>query len=227
MTLGLFPPFTIKRRMTILITGFGPVSRRTVQPNRAAGHGASRAGSIQPGYAALRMSFAFPMKPSTRNCLGAASRASGPMRWSCSASPAAPSTCASRRGRAMRSTRLLPDAAGYVPATATILPEAPSTLPLRVPAQRLLMAARSAGVPAAVSRDAGRYLCNYLCWRATEAACNGGPRIAAFVHVPIVRRTDVHPGPHRRLTLDELVVAGEAIVRAALAAARRPTDLQS
>ena len=124
-------------------------------------------------------------------------------------------------------TRLLPDAAGYVPAAATILPEAPSTLPLRVPAQRLLMAARSAGVPAAVSRDAGRYLCNYLCWRATEAACNGGPRIAAFVHVPIVRRTDVHRGPHRRLTLDELVAAGEAIVRAALAAARRPTDLQS
>ena len=124
-------------------------------------------------------------------------------------------------------TRLLPDAAGYIPATATILPEAPSTLPLRVPAQRLLMAARSAGVPAAVSRDAGRYLCNYLCWRATEAACNGGPRIAAFVHVPIVRRTDVHRGPHRRLTLDELVAAGEAIVRAALAAARRPTDLQS
>jgi pyroglutamyl-peptidase len=124
-------------------------------------------------------------------------------------------------------TRLLPDVSGHIPMTATILPEAPAALPLRVPAQRLLMAARSAGVPAAVSRDAGRYLCNYLCWRATEAACNGGPQVAAFIHVPIVRRIEVRPAPHRRLTFDELVTAGEAIVRAALAAARRPTALQS
>jgi pyroglutamyl-peptidase len=124
-------------------------------------------------------------------------------------------------------TRLLPDAGGQVPVTATILPEAPATLRLRVPAQRLLMAARSAGVPAALSHDAGRYLCNYLCWRATEAACNGGPLLAAFVHVPIVRRIEAHPAPHRRLTLDRLVTAGEAIVRAALAAARRPVDLHS
>lgn len=122
-------------------------------------------------------------------------------------------------------TRLLPDAGGHAPGTATILPEGPAALPLRVPAQRLLMAVRSTGVPAALSRDAGRYLCNYLSWRATEAACNGGPQVAAFIHVPIVRRLEVHPVPHRRLTLDDLVTAGEAIVRAAVAAARRPVNL--
>jgi pyroglutamyl-peptidase len=124
-------------------------------------------------------------------------------------------------------TRLLPDAGGHVPSSATILPQAPAARPLRAPAQRLLMAARSAGVPAVLSRDAGRYLCNYLCWRATEAACNGGPQVAAFIHVPIVRRNEVHPAPRRRLTLDELVTAGEAIVRAALAAARRPANFGS
>ena len=53
------------------------------------------------------------------------------------------------------------------------------------PARRLLAAVRAARVPATLSRDAGRYLCNYLCWRATEAARKtGGPRLAAFVHVP-------------------------------------------
>jgi pyroglutamyl-peptidase len=122
-------------------------------------------------------------------------------------------------------TQLLPDAGGHVPMTATIQLEAPPTLALRVPAQRLLMAARSTGVPAALSRDAGRYLCNYLCWRATEAACNGGPQVAAFIHIPIVRRVQVRPEPPRHLTLDQLVTAGEAIVRAAHAAARRPLDL--
>ena len=46
-----------------------------------------------------------------------------------------------------------------------------------------------------LSRDAGRYLCNYLCWRAAEAAVKpGGPRLAAFVHVPPLRRK---PRPRR------------------------------
>ena len=47
----------------------------------------------------------------------------------------------------------------------------------------------AAGVPAALSHDAGRYLCNYLCWRAAEAADSGGPRLTAFIHVPSVRRS--------------------------------------
>jgi pyroglutamyl-peptidase len=36
-----------------------------------------------------------------------------------------------------------------------------------------------------MSRDAGDYLCNYLCWHAARATKNrGGPAIAAFIHVP-------------------------------------------
>jgi pyroglutamyl-peptidase len=115
--------------------------------------------------------------------------------------------------------RLIPDAAGYLPRAAAIAAGADATLPMRVPAARLVRAARSAGVDARVSRDAGSYLCNYLCWHATEAVARpNGPKIAAFVHVPLVGR----PGNRRRaaLTFDDLVRTGEAIVRAAIAAAR-------
>ncbi len=84
-----------------------------------------------------------------------------------------------------------------------------------------LLAARAAGVPAALSRDAGRYLCNYLCWQAAAATGAGAPRLAAFVHVPIVRRGHVLQPRRPALTLDDLIRAGEAIVQAALAAARR------
>jgi pyroglutamyl-peptidase len=135
-------------------------------------------------------------------------------------------------------TRTLPDAGGKRPVTATIVVGAPETLPLRAPAQKLVMAARAAGVPAALSRDAGRYLCNYLCWRATEAAGAGTPRLVAFIHVPRVlaqnmRRVQARPSLHSRrpkagpgcqslVTLDDLTEAGEAIVRAALAALRAP-----
>ena len=118
-------------------------------------------------------------------------------------------------------SRRLPDVGGHVPVTATIVPDAPATLPLRVPGQRLVAAARAAGVPAALSRDAGRYLCNYLCWQAAAATGAGAPRLAAFIHVPIVRRS--HASQQRRpaLTLDDLIRAGEAIVQAAMATARR------
>jgi pyroglutamyl-peptidase len=116
--------------------------------------------------------------------------------------------------------RRLPDVGGHVPLAATIVPDAPPTLPLRAPGQRLVMAARAAGVPAALSRDAGRYLCNYLCWRAAEAAGDRAPRLTTFIHVPIVRRGRGLQPRRPGLTLDDLIRAGEAIVQAALVAAR-------
>jgi pyroglutamyl-peptidase len=118
-------------------------------------------------------------------------------------------------------TRLVSDADGAFPAAASIVPGAPPILPLRAPVDRLLAAARQSGVTAALSHDAGRYLCNYLCWRAAEASRADGPRLAAFIHVPAVDRV---PGLSRRyhLTFAELIATGEAIVRAAIVAARRP-----
>jgi pyroglutamyl-peptidase len=114
---------------------------------------------------------------------------------------------------------IIPDAARWKPLVGTIAPGAVASMSLRMPAQRLVSASRSTGVKTMLSRDAGRYLCNYLCWRATEVAGPPeGPRVAAFVHVPQVRRT----GARRRspLTFQRLVRAGEAIVLAAVAAAR-------
>ena len=86
----------------------------------------------------------------------------------------------------------MPDVSGTMPRGARHRTGRTAGAPLPAPARRLLAAARAAHVPAALSRDAGRYLCNYLCWRAAEAAHKpGGPRLAAFVHVPPVRRLPV------------------------------------
>jgi pyroglutamyl-peptidase len=71
--------------------------------------------------------------------------------------------------------------------------------------RRLLRAVQACGVEVKLSRDAGSYLCNYLCWRALEAARAGsGPRLTAFVHVP-----PVAPGP---ATTVGLAKAGEALL---------------
>jgi pyroglutamyl-peptidase len=80
---------------------------------------------------------------------------------------------------------------------------------------KLLRAARATGIDARGSRDAGSYLCNYLSWRAIEATCSdSGPRLATFVHVPPLARgaESRRKGPTHRVTLEELVDAGEAML---------------
>jgi pyroglutamyl-peptidase len=79
---------------------------------------------------------------------------------------------------------------------------------------KLLRAADATGVDARSSRDAGSYLCNYLSWRAIEAVRNDGPRLAAFVHVPLLARdgTSGRKGAAHRITLEQLVDAGEAML---------------
>jgi pyroglutamyl-peptidase len=122
--------------------------------------------------------------------------------------------------RARNALALLPDARGHAARRAKIAP-GPPTLALPCPAPRLLAALRTTRVPAVLSRDAGRYLCNYLAWRTIEAAAKpGGAHLAAFIHVPPVRR-----GPRRsigkpRLSLADLTRAGTGLM-AALVAARR------
>jgi pyroglutamyl-peptidase len=80
--------------------------------------------------------------------------------------------------------------------------------------EKLLRAALATGIDARASRDAGSYLCNYLSWRAIEAVnADNGPRLAAFIHVPLLAR-DGAPQQKgtERITLDELVDAGEAML---------------
>jgi pyroglutamyl-peptidase len=119
-------------------------------------------------------------------------------------------------------SRIHADASGHKPELDVIVPGAPASLRLIAAPQRLIAAARAAGMPARLSQDAGRYLCNYLCWRACEQANTpGGPRLIAFIHVPRVqsaRRARRWACNKEPFTFTELVQASEAIVWAALAA---------
>jgi pyroglutamyl-peptidase len=110
------------------------------------------------------------------------------------------------------------------PTTRVIARDAPARLALRTPARSLLASARGARVPVTLSRDAGRYLCNYLCWRATQAVnAAGGPRLAAFIHVPLVRREPLaaHRMGKRRVAMDDLIRAGRGFLRVIASAMQR------
>lgn len=111
---------------------------------------------------------------------------------------------------------LIRDAEGRQSFSTCIVPGGPAALPFGVPAARLALAARGAGVEAVTSINAGRYLCNYLCWRAIEAASRpAGPKFAAFVHVPKLREGA------RPWRPTDLLRGGAAILLAAVAETRR------
>jgi len=116
------------------------------------------------------------------------------------------------------------DADGQRASSACIVSGGPPALLFGVPETRLALAARNARIEAVPSRDAGRYLCNYLSWRVIEATAGpAGPSFAAFVHVPGLRQTAVRRGARgaRRWRMRDLLRGGEAILLAAAAETRR------
>jgi pyroglutamyl-peptidase len=209
--------------LTILLTGFGPFPGAPFNPTgllvthlahiqRPAFSGVRRIAHIFPtSYAAVdrelpRLIAAH--RPDAILMFGLATR----------------SPCVRIEMRARNSVSpLLVDVAQSRSLATCIAPQAPASLALRAPRMQLLAAVRDCRVPVVLSRDAGRYLCNYLYWRGLEAAAtHRGPVVAAFVHVPSVRRAPVpRIGRKRRtLTLDDLARAGERVLRTAIAAAR-------
>ena len=89
--------------------------------------------------------------------------------------------------------------------------------------EKLLRAAVATGIDARVSRDAGSYLCNYLSWRAIEAVTKGdGLRLASFVHVPLIARSENSRRKGMpRITLEDLIDAGEAVLMEMVRLTRR------
>lgn len=120
--------------------------------------------------------------------------------------------------RAQNALAVLPDVTGKIPKHHAIAKGKPAAVPMALPSQAILQAVRKAGVRARISTDAGQYLCNYLCWHATAAATGtNGPDLAGFIHVPLVAAKPLRKSESRKLTLDGLVRAGTAALRAAAA----------
>jgi pyroglutamyl-peptidase len=115
---------------------------------------------------------------------------------------------------------LFPDAGRHRPRRGIIAPGEPTARNGRAPFARLLDAVRPSGVPARLSRDAGRYLCNYAYWRALQQSRAGRP-LVAFIHIPQIKLMPRRRAPGRSPTLPQLVAAGDQLLIALIAASRR------
>ncbi|MGO9360292.1 MAG: pyroglutamyl-peptidase I [Xanthobacteraceae bacterium] len=121
-------------------------------------------------------------------------------------------------------TGLWPDADHATAGARAIARHGASCERFGVDAMLLLQAARAAGVETRLSQDAGRYLCNYLSWKAIVAARRQPrPPVVAFVHVPIVDRPtrSRRASGRRRIDFEQLVDAGEALLMTMVKLARR------
>jgi pyroglutamyl-peptidase len=108
------------------------------------------------------------------------------------------------------------DAAGFLPDGPQISPRGPKYLNTTLPASQIVERLRRRGIPAILSRDAGRYLCNALLYRSQELARDMGPSRSGFIHLPSSLVHDRNPrrGPlgNCRLVWDDVITGGiEAI----------------
>ena len=207
--------------MRVLLAGFGPFPGAPLNPSAAVALALAR--RRRPAFAGLNRSvhvFAtnyaavdsdmpalFAKKPDVVLIFGLAGRRR--------------QICIETRARNALSL-LFPDASGQRPSASVIEIGGPYALCGHAPFHRLLSATRTRKIPVRLSRDAGRYLCNYVYWCALQRAPHGRP-LVQFVHIPAIAR---HPRPLRHgnkkptPTLAQLVVAAENLL-VALAAARK------
>ena len=111
-----------------------------------------------------------------------------------------------------------PDNAGLQPRGEQIFAGGPVARPATLDVPAITEAIAAVGIPAEVSDDPGRYLCNYVAYLAA-----GLEAPAAFIHVPAVRSSGVatvgaETDPEAAvsapaLTFDDLVAALDAVVR--------------
>jgi pyroglutamyl-peptidase len=204
--------------MRVLLAGFGPfpgaprnpsaaLAQKLVRRRRPALHGLIRTAHVfATSYAAVDrdMPKLFADKPDIVLLFGLA----GGRRQ----------ICIETRARNAVSV-LFPDATGRRPSIGIIDTGGPHVRVGRAPFARLLGAIRTSKLPARLSRDAGRYLCNYAYWRALQRAPEGQP-LVQFVHIPALRR-DGQPrrrSRHRSSPLAQLVSAAERLLIALVAA---------
>jgi pyroglutamyl-peptidase len=202
----------------VLITGFGPFPGAPFNPSAALAKALAR--RRRPAFAALdrtvhifettydsvdrELPKLLAQKPDIVLMFGVAGRRR--------------QLCLETRARNALSV-LFPDASGYRPRQSTINPGKPPALTGNAPLERLLGAARTRTRESQLSRDAGRYLCNYLYWRALEHLRQDGP-LVQFIHIPPLggKARSRSPGKRHTPSLRQLVNAAEAILIALVAA---------
>lgn len=79
----------------------------------------------------------------------------------------------------------IPDNDGNMPQGEVIVPDGPDAYFTSIPNKKIVDAILSKGIPASISRSAGTYLCNYVCYAVCDFLRNRYPNVrSGFMHIP-------------------------------------------
>lgn len=197
---GQYDESAPQKRCDLLITGFGPFPRVACNPSgvlaQALGARLGAASHVfETAYASVERDIPrlAALKPRMVLMLGVAPRARR-LRVELRA--------INRRAIGAK------DARAALPKTPVITPGAPAFCAGRHKGDVLVQRLRSAGVATRISRDAGRYLCNFAYWRMLEVLPAAK---VVFVHIPLPRtgkRGDTRPSLMRMLIALRAVLRG-------------------
>jgi pyroglutamyl-peptidase len=110
------------------------------------------------------------------------------------------------------------DHAGFARPPKPLVPAGPAIIKTTLPAPPLVRALKAAGYPAALSKDAGRYLCNALLYYSLAGASEAARPLVTFIHVPALgAATEVTP----LISMRDLVDGARILVRASANAVLR------
>ncbi|WP_436639916.1 pyroglutamyl-peptidase I [Microbaculum sp. FT89] len=131
---------------------------------------------------------------------------------------------------ANHATPVRPDAGGKRLAALAIEPGGPPYRRTTLPAEKIVVALRRAGIPATLSADAGGYLCNYATWVSLTAARGktggaGGP--AGFVHLPWPAEERAPNAPSGRPGWGALALAMETVIATGAQAVRMRSQVRA
>ncbi len=166
----------------LLVTGFGPFPRVPRNPSEALARAAAahpRWRRLDVGAEALVLDTAF--SAIEENLLPALRRYRPDAVIMLGVAARRPVVTIETRAR-NRVGRLLPDAEGRIALHPCLRPGGPSGLRSRTPMPSILRTFQESRVPARLSRDAGRYLCNAAYYAALAEAPD---TIILFIHIPM------------------------------------------
>ena len=112
----------------------------------------------------------------------------------------------------------LPDNAGYQPTGVAIVEGGCQTLSASLPLEQMLDALLEMDIPASLSDDAGRYVCNHVMYAALDEIRSTGLRArCGFIHIPLCADLQA-PGvaPASNVTLAQSIAAVERCIAVAL-----------
>lgn len=118
-------------------------------------------------------------------------------------------------------SQIYPDAARHTPSSRKLYPKAPAELFVRPEVRRLIAAARSGGVSARLSWDAGRYVCNASLFCCLDKSRRKRRPLVTFIHIPWPRVRNARRLHGKQPSSMALFRTGEAILRALIAETRR------